>query len=66
MARESYVIPSTVRLEKLLRGVYGALPKSFEEANEMFNPVEILQDAGSKSQRFVDSGGRDKSFSGGF
>ena len=59
MTRESYISPGTVPLEKLLRGVYGALPKSFAEANEMFNPVEILQDAGSKSRRFVESGGRD-------
>lgn len=59
MTRESYISPGTVPLEKLLRGVYGALPKSLEEANEMFNPVEILQDAGSKSRRFVESGGKD-------
>ena len=59
MTIESYISPGTVPLEKLLRGVYGALPKSLEEANEMFNPVEILQDAGSKSRRFVESGGRD-------
>lgn len=59
MARESYFSAGTAPLERFARGVYGALPKSFEEANEMFNPVEILQDAGSKSKRFVESGGRD-------
>jgi len=59
MTRESYISPGTVPLEKLLRGVYGVLPKSFAEANEMFNPVEVLQEAGSKSRRFVESGGRD-------
>ena len=59
MARESYFSAGTAPLERFARGVYGALPKSLEEANEMFNPVEILQDAGSKSKRFVESGGRD-------
>mgnify|MGYP003130993062 CR=1 FL=1 len=59
MARESYFSAGTAPLERFARGVYGALPKSFAEANEMFNPVEILQEAGSKSRRFVESGGRD-------
>ena len=59
MARESYFSAGTAPLERFARGVYDALPKSLEEANEMFNPVEILQDAGSKSRRFVESGGRD-------
>ena len=60
MARETYFSPGTAPLEKFARGVYGALPKSFEEANQMFNPIEVLQEAGGKSARFFESGGRDR------
>ena len=60
MARETYFSPGTAPLEKFARGVYGALPKSFEEANQMFNPIEVLREAGGKSARFFESGGRDR------
>ena len=60
MTRETYFSPGTAPLERFARGVYGALPKSLEEANQMFNPLELLREAGGKSRRFFESGGRDR------
>ena len=60
MTRETYFSPGTAPLERFARGVYGALPKSLEEANQMFNPVEVLQEASGKSRRFFESGGKDR------
>ena len=60
MARETYFSRGTAPLENFGRGVYGALPKSLEEANQMFNPIELLREAGGKSARFFESGGRDR------
>ena len=60
MTRETYISPGTAPLERFARGVYGALPKSLEEANQMFNPLELLREAGGKSRRFFESGGRDR------
>ena len=60
MTRETYFSPGTAPLERFARGVYGALPKSFAEANQMFNPVEVLQEASGKSRRFFESGGKDR------
>ena len=60
MARETYFSPGTAPLEKFARGVYNALPRSLEEANQMFNPIEVLREAGGKSARFFESGGRDR------
>ena len=60
MARETYFSPGTAPLEKFARGVYGALPRNLEEANQMFNPIELLREAGGKSARFFESGGRDR------
>lgn len=60
MTRETYFSPGTAPLERFARGVYDALPKSFAEANKMFNPVEVLQEASGKSRRFFESGGRDR------
>jgi len=53
-----YYVPPPLR--KHVDLVYDALPKSLEEANKMFNPVEILQEASGKSRRFFESGGRDR------
>ena len=47
-------------LEKFARGVYDAFPRNLEEANQMFNPIELLREAGGKSGRFFESGGRDR------
>tara|TARA_R100000697_G_scaffold117289_1_gene138657 strand:- start:53 stop:1216 length:1164 start_codon:yes stop_codon:yes gene_type:complete len=60
MTRERYFSPGTAPLERFARGVYDALPKSFAEANKMFNPVEVLQEASGKSRRFFESGGKDR------
>ena len=60
MARETYFSPGTAPLGKFARGVYDALPRSLEEANQMFNPIEVLREAGGKSARFFESGGRDR------
>ena len=60
MTRERYFSPGTAPFERFARGVYDALPKSFDEANKMFNPVEVLQEASGKSRRFFESGGRDR------
>ena len=60
MTRETYFSPGTAPLEKFARGVYDALPRSLEEANQMFNPIELLREAGGKSARFFESGGRDR------
>lgn len=59
MASETYFSPGTAPLEKFARGVYDALPRNLEEANQMFNPIELLREAGGKSARFFESGGRD-------
>tara|TARA_R100001129_G_scaffold144905_2_gene106081 strand:+ start:474 stop:1652 length:1179 start_codon:yes stop_codon:yes gene_type:complete len=60
MARETYFSPGTAPLEKFARGVYDAFPRNLEEANQMFNPIELLREAGGKSGRFFESGGRDR------
>ena len=60
MTRERYFSPGTAPFERFARGVYDALPKSFAEANKMFNPVEVLQEASGKSRRFFESGGKDR------
>ena len=60
MTRERYFSPGTAPFERFARGVYDALPKSFAEANKMFNPVEFVGEAGAKSRRFFESGGKDR------
>ena len=47
--RVKYYIPPELR----------GIPQGLAAVNKMFNPVEILRDAGGKSRQFFDSGGKD-------
>ena len=55
MAEETFADRVKYYIPPELRGI----PQGLAAVNKMFNPVEILRDAGGKSRQFFDSGGKD-------